>query len=324
MRARRGLTVARRLDDVWVKRGRRGARRLVRCGVLVAPFVELLNRMKPNALQFVMRTAALVMAFCLLAGSASVDAAAPDPGEIVEQAVRRAAKLAAAPAKAVHLYDKRTTIETIDSQGKVTKTKVKLFEVTLRGGVPDARLVGIEGRQLSSRQLREEDEKMRRRRRIFLGQDETSGSAKRGTFVPEDLTQRFAVSYIGVETIGGRATHVVSFAPRSPAPRAATLADKVANEMRGRLWIDVAEHEIARIDVDLRKKVKLWGGILGALDDFSYSLKRRRSGGGVWHNSEADIFLNARGLLKRLRFHVVEKSGNFRKAPGLADAPDGG
>ncbi len=271
--------------------------------------------MKPNALQIVMRTAALVMAFCLVAGSASVDAAAPDPGEIIEKAVQRASDLASAPSKTVHLYDKRTTVETVDSEGRVTGTKVKLFEVTLKGGVPDARLVAIEGRRLSRKQLREEDEKMRRHRRVFLGQNEKSGAAKRGTFIPEDLARRFDVSYLGVQLVGGRDAHALAFAPRFPAPRARTLADRVANQMHGRLWIDVAEHEIARIDVKLREKVKLWGGLLGALDDFSYSLKRRRSPEGVWHNDEADIFLDARGLLKRLRFHVVEKSSNFRKAP---------
>ncbi len=273
-----------------------------------------------------MRSIIPIMAYCLAAGMATAADATPDPdpGAIVGQAVRRAAKLAEAPPKAVHLYDKRTIIETIDSDGRVSKTKIKLFEVILRGGVPDARLVGIEGRRLSPRQLREEDEKMRRHRRIFLGQDEKSGSSKRGTFVPEDLARRFDLSYIGVEMVGGRAAHVISFAPRSPAPRATTMADKVANQMHGRLWIDVAEHEIARIDVDLQKKVKLWGGLLGALDDFSYSLKRRRSGEGVWFNGEADIFLDARGLLKRLRFHVIEESDNFRRAPELLGPADGG
>lgn len=271
----------------------------------------------PIGLKQLMGGGILIAVVCLLDGGVLAADADPDPAAIIARVVRRASNLADAPLKTVHLYDKRTTIETVNSKGEVTKTKVKLFEVTLTGGVPDARLVAIEGHRLSRKQALDEDETMRRRRRSFLGQDEKSGSAKRGTFVPDDLARRFEVSYVGVETVEGRAAHVLAFAPRSPAPRARTMAEKVANQMCGRLWIDVAEDEIARIDVQLRNRVTLWGGILGVLDDFSYELKRRRSPDGVWFNDEADIVLDARGLLKRLRFHVVEKSGNFRKAPEL-------
>ena len=282
----------------------------------------MLNRERTDVFQLGMRLGSLILMWlCAVPvfGVAAVEAA-PDPGEIIDRAVRRASALSAASPKAVHVYDKRTTIETLDSRGRVTKTKVKLFEVTLEGGVPDARLTRIEGRRLSERQLRKEDEAMRRRRRIFLGQDEKSGAAKRGTFVPKDMAQRFEVSYIGVERVNGRATHALAFAPKSPEPVAATLADRVANQMHGKLWIDVAENEIARIEVKLRRKVKLWGGILGRLDVFDYTLDRRRSPGGVWHNDEADILLDARGFWKRLRFHVVEKASRFREVRGTLGA----
>ncbi len=237
------------------------------------------------------------------------------PEAILERVVKRAATLASADDGATWLYDKRSTIEELDAQGAVTNRKVKLFEVTVKGGVPDARFTGIEGRNLSEWEIREEDAAIRRRRRLFLGGTENQGPATRGTFVPADLTRRFDVVRLRMESQAGRATHVLSFKPKSPPPAAASMADRVANHLSGTVWIDDEEAELVRVEVKLDERVKLWGGILGVVDEFTYSLKRTRGREGVWRNELADIQLDARGLTKRLRFHVVEQTSRFRKAP---------
>lgn len=250
----------------------------------------------------------------ILPGTPEIVAAdsVPDATELLQSAIQRARRMAEATNAPVYLYDKRTTIDTLDSKGRVTQQKVKLFEVTMTGGVPRERLIGLEGKRLSARALAQEAEKSDRWRRKF---EKPEGNSNRRSFVPADMAAKFDFRYLKVDRIRDRQTHVIAFTPKSPAPAAKGFGDRIVNQLAGRLWIDVADSQITRLDVKLGEKVNLWGGLLGALNKFGFQLDRRRSDEGVWYNHLCDISLDARGLLKRLRMNIKERSSNFRESP---------
>ncbi|MBG86338.1 MAG: hypothetical protein CMO80_05490 [Verrucomicrobiales bacterium] len=233
----------------------------------------------------------------------------PDATALFAKVVRRAQQNSTN--SPVYLFDKRTTIDTFDSKGKITKRKVKLFLVTVTGGVPSEKLVALEGKKLSEKELAKEEEKSKRWSRKFTRQNDNS--SKR-SFVPSDLAQRFELSYERAEKRDDRKIHVLSFQTRTDAPKPKTFSDRILKELSGRLWIDDTDSEISRVEVKLGKKVTLWGGVLGVLNKFEMSLLRRRSANGVWFNKAATINLDARGLFKRLRMNIDEQSSNFRKA----------
>ncbi len=236
----------------------------------------------------------------------------PDAAKLFRRAIERAQNLADDAAAPVYLFDKRTTIATLDSKGKVTQRKIKLFEVTMTGGVPEERLVALEGKKLSAKEIAREQEKSSRWRRKFEQADDQS---KRRSFVPADMVAKFEFGYLRAEDVNDRPNHVISFKPRSPAVEASSFGDRIVNQLSGTMWFDAADSEITRVEVRLGEKVNLWAGLLGALYKFEFKLDRRRSSEGVWYNQDADISLDARGLLKRLRMHIVERSSNFRRAP---------
>lgn len=236
----------------------------------------------------------------------------PNPVDVLNRAIERARKQADDTAGQVYLFDKRTTIDTLDSKGKVTKKKVKLFAVTMTGGVPVERLIALEGKKLSKTEIAKEEEKSSRWRQKFA---EGDGKSKRQSFIPADMAGKYDLAFVRVENIGNRHTWVLSFAPKTPALAAKTFADRIVNRLSGLIWIDSQDSEIARISVKLDKKLNLWAGLLGALYSFDFKLDRKRSSAGIWYNDFADIRFDARGLLKRLRMKVVEQSSNFRPAP---------
>lgn len=233
----------------------------------------------------------------------------PDAASLFTKVVQRAGKNASN--SSVYLFDKRTTIDTFNSKGKITKQKIKLFLVTMTGGIPQEKLVGMEGEQLSAGELAKEEEKSKSWSRRFVKKNDKS--TKR-TFVPSDLTARFALSYLRQEQFQGRTTHVLAFEPKASAPKPKSFGDRIIKQLSGVLWIDDNESEIAQMEVKLGSKVSFWGGVLGALNRFEMKLNRVRSPEGVWYNQVADINLDARGLLKRLRMRIYEQSSNFRMA----------
>jgi hypothetical protein len=175
--------------------------------------------------------------------------------------------------------------------------------------VPAEKLVALNGRTLSESELRREEEKAARWRRQI---ERSNDGQKRRSFVPADLADRFDLRFERTELLEGRQNHVLSFHPKASSGKGDSFADRVAGRLRGTVWIDATDSEIARLEIELVGKVTLWGGLLMSLDEFKYSLERGRSSGGVWFNQASDIRLNMRGLFKRLRMHIEEKSGNFR------------
>jgi len=233
----------------------------------------------------------------------------PDASSLLTKAIQRASTIATN--SAVYLYDKRTTIDSLDSEGETTKRKVKLFLVTVTDGVPNEKLIAVEGKKLSAKELKQEEEKTKRWGRRL--EKRNKGDSKR-TFVPADLLKKFDVSYVDQQTINGRTTHILVFKPKPSAPKPKTFTDRVLNQMTGRVWIDSVESAVSRLEVSLGKRVTVWGGVLGALNRFELTLVRQRTTEGIWFNQLAEINLDARGLLKRFRMNIKERSSNFRRA----------
>lgn len=250
--------------------------------------------------------------FCALELGAKDDGSR-DARELLQAAINRARVLADATNAPIYRYDKRTTIQSLNSKGEVTKTKVKLFDVTMTGGIPRERLVGVEGRKLSKRGLAAEEKKSNRWRK---GMDRKK---KGRSFVPGDLLDKFDFSLVRTESVRGRTTHLISFQPTQPPAAAKNFRDRIIHAMSGRIWIDSSEPEIVSLDVKLGRKVKLWAGLLAVLDQFEIRLDRKRSDLGVWYNDFADIKLNARSFLTRMRLRIREQSSNF----GLKEIPAG-
>jgi hypothetical protein len=92
------------------------------------------------------------------------------------------------------------------------------------------------------------------------------------------------------------------------------MADRVVNKISGALWVDESEAEIVRLDLKMNEPVKFWGGILGQLDRFEWTLLRQRSRLGVWFNERSDGMVQIRKLFTSTRFKISEESFNFRRS----------
>jgi hypothetical protein len=79
------------------------------------------------------------------------------------------------------------------------------------------------------------------------------------------------------------------------------------------LWIDEEEAEIALIELHMSEPVKFWGGIIGQLDRFDFTMQRRRSDLGVWFNHLTDGVIHFRKLFSTTRFRIAEGAFDLGK-----------
>ena len=205
-------------------------------------------------------------------------------------------------------------MQRLDAVGTPLKSEEKLYQVTLIGGFPFKRLVKIQGRELSSEELRKEDAKEERFRQRFVSADPKKAVARKEGMVTTELLDRYQLAVEDRVVLSNRATLVLTFKPKAGNLPSKTIEDKLLNRMRGRLWIDEGDADTARLEVSLAEPISLgWFGLLGSLTQCDMTLERQRMPDGVWINTRQALLIQCRKLTATMRFRTSEECSGFEK-----------
>ena len=238
--------------------------------------------------------------------------------EIISRAVERT-KSAELQGKNKHYtYSRVSIVEDIDDQGKVEERKEKSYLMIPIAGVFYQRLVQTNGKPLSEKDRKQEEEKERKFRQRLTQSQPAKVSDKQRIILGRELVNRFQFKIEGRETVEGRPTYVLSFAAK-PGAEEKKVDDRVMNRLAGKLWIDTQEFEMARIDFHLTEKVSIgWGGILASVQKFAFTLTRTRVAEGVWFNRLFSGDIEGRKMLGALRLKIQDQASDFKEVPAEA------
>ena len=238
----------------------------------------------------------------------------PEPSEVTQRMIERSQKVAQVDQGPQYTYQKRSLLQRLDAVGTPLKSEEKLYQVTLIGGFPFRRLVRIQGRELSSEELRIEDEKEAKFRQRFMSDDPKKLVARKEGVVTPELLDRYQFVVEKRVVLSNRATLVLTFKPKEGNLPSSAIEDKVLNRMRGRLWIDEADAEIAKLEVSLAEPIFLgWFGLLGSLTQCDMTLERQRMPDGAWIDTKQTWLIQYRKLTATMRFRTTEISSGFKK-----------
>lgn len=233
----------------------------------------------------------------------------PDAPVLLKRVQARMEQIAAESGTNHFQYMRTNVIEELDSDGKLKKRSEKTYEVALVRGLPRARLIAIDGRTLPEGEQRWRNSEEQKLQRTFTP-EKSSEAQKPKAWLTDDLLERFNFVVAARTNDHGRNVYIMTFRPR-PGAATRSMVDRIVNNLAGQLWIDAEEAEIARIDLGMSQPVKFWGGFLGQLDRFNWTLQRTRSDSGVWFNQLSTGLFQIRKLLATSRFRVSEESFNF-------------
>src|SRR6185369_4027562 len=107
--------------------------------------------------------------------------------------------------------------EELDSDGKVTARKQKVYRVWFRDGTTHARLVEVNGQPPAAADLKKQAENEMNLRQM-LGGDKSASKDTRGNFICPELVARFDFQLIGESVVNNRRAYEVTFRPRQPRP----------------------------------------------------------------------------------------------------------
>jgi hypothetical protein len=254
----------------------------------------------------------LTLAFATLALRAQP---LPAAEEILKRVEARLDLVSAATTNIYH-YTRTNLLEELDGDGKTKKRVEKTYRVLLKNGLPDAWVVAVNGKALSESEQRRQTSSEQRLQKAFT-QEKHVDPSKPKPWLNDDVTDRFNFTVTGRTNVSSRTLVMLTFAPRTDAS-ARTILDKVINKISGNLWVDEEEAEIALLGIRLDESTKFWGGIVGQLDRFDFTMRRERSDFGVWFNQTTKGFFQFRKLWTTSRFRFVEEA--YGLAPGEASS----
>ena len=233
--------------------------------------------------------------------------------EIINRAVERSKSADLQGKGRRYTYSRISLVEDVNDQGKVEERKEKTYLMVPVSGTFYQRLMQADGKPLSEKERKQEEEKERKFRERLAQNQPAKTDDRQRIILGRELVSRFQFTLVGRETLAGRPAYVLSFAAKRGAVEK-KVDDRVMNRLAGQLWIDEEEFEMAKIEFHLTEKVSIgWGGVLASLQKFAFTLTRIRLAEGVWFNQLFSGDIEGRKLLGSTHLKIQDRASDFKE-----------
>jgi hypothetical protein len=222
-----------------------------------------------------------------------------------------------------YTYTEKETSDTLDSNGKVKKSEVNVYQVfnaeedwksyrrqIVKDGVP----VAEKELEKKDREEKERVDKESRKREKKSDEERQKDKAKADREEQEILDDVFAeydLQLVRRDNLNGISTILVTFKPKSDF-KPKTREGKILQHIGGRAWIAEDDHELARLEAEILDPISIGAGILAKVNKGSTVVfERRKVNGEIWLPMKEAATVNARVLLL--------KGFNLREASEYSD-----
>jgi hypothetical protein len=138
----------------------------------------------------------------------------------------------------------------------------------------------------------------------------------------DDLISRFDFTLVRRELISGRPVLVIDFTPVKKKVPEKSIKEKFLNKAAGRVWVDEVDSVPVKADLHLSAPVSVLGGLVGAVQKFTFSFNRQRTPEGIWFTLDSDWHLEGREVFFRRIIDYHEETTNvLRVLPPVSPAP---
>ena len=209
----------------------------------------------------------------------------------------------------------RLGVKRFDGQGNISEEDKGDYEVTPIDGVPFERRLTVGNRPLSDEeQLWEKERQTNFREELQRVRTEANDNEEDEEAIRfnQELAERYVFTLQQEEIYRNRPTYRVSFRPRSDELPVRRRIDYALNKARGTIWIDRETYEAARVEFELIDTVRLWWGVLGAINHARGSIDRRPVLDDIWVQVQFETYTDSRAVFKRTRRSEFRQWQNFQ------------
>jgi hypothetical protein len=221
-----------------------------------------------------------------------------------------------------YTYIERNEEHMLDGKGKVKSTEVKTYEVMELYGEQVQRLIEKDDKSLDKKDAAKEEEKIQKI--IDKRKNESEGDRKKREEKEEkdreedrkfvlEVADAYNFRLVGTEPVGGREAWVIQGEPR-PEFVPQLKESKYLSKFRGRVWIDKADLQLAKMDVECLDTIS-WGLFLARFHKGSrFMLEQTRVNDEVWLPLHVTAKIDARlALLKNFDVNLEQTYRDYKK-----------
>lgn len=212
-----------------------------------------------------------------------------------------------------YTYSSQQTVQDIDANGKVTKTESSESEAYFVNGHPIERTVKKNGKLLDAHEEQKETERI------------TKVVQKAEKTPPDQPLEGVSISVSRIldimdvsaprrENFRGRSTIVFDFVGRKDA-KTHGIAEEASKKLKGTIWIDEADRQVAHLDVTFYDNFHVGGGLVANVQKGStFRFDQAPVDGGLWLPTGGEGTVLARILLlKNMRQHFTERNYDYKR-----------
>ena len=222
-----------------------------------------------------------------------------------------------------YVYEVTRQKFSLGHNSEVLEAESHTFEVTPLEDGDYRRLVKKDGKPLSEKEARKEQEKLDNNIRKYshLSKSEREKLAKKKNErrrkeeqLWDEGLRAFDLALSGEDILEGRKTLIFIVTPRADyVPTDSDL--KILKIIKGKIWVDESEAQIHRADIEFIEDFKLGAGFLANVNRGS-TLKvwQRKVNDEAWFPSHSEVIANGRVLVfKGFNLKFVSDFANYRK-----------
>jgi hypothetical protein len=210
-----------------------------------------------------------LLAACILCGAAftvaqtaPLNAPLPNPNELLQRALANEKKLAAEQER----YECRvaTDVTETDKNGRVKKNTTEVDEQFFVNGIPIARTLSKNGKDLSPDQAAKENERVMKQTVKYSNQSTAQKQTDKQNQQIEDFLQAMMLTHGHREIVDGRSILLYDIVP-NPRFHARNLNQHFATVMQGTVSIDEKSGVMIDLNIKSVADLKVGGGLLANL-----------------------------------------------------------
>lgn len=201
-----------------------------------------------------------------------------------------------------YTFTDKTTVYVLDNNGKVRSQRTDTYYVTPTAYEFFSLHVSHDGKTVSQKNLDEQQKKTEKQMKDNerkAQRNESIHPKSQMTF--SNIIAQSTFTPLRWERRDGLRTVVYSLAPKSPSRPRGNLTERIAQDLKGKMWISPEEKEMSL-------------GLLGNVKGFQGFTEQHKFHGEIWMPTHQEYVAQGRELFKGFRMREVSEFSDYLKA----------
>jgi hypothetical protein len=214
-----------------------------------------------------------------------------------------------------YTFTDTTTQYMLDKNGKARTQHTDTYYVTPTAWEFFDLHIAHDGKPLPESDLRKQEKDVERK----IQEDEKKAQKPdvihpKSSILFTDIILRSRFTPLRWDDAQGKHMLVYGFEPKATGKRGGELNDRIAGDMKGKMWISPEDAAIVRVEFTSVSALSLGMGFLGNIKGFDGFVEQRQMRGNVWLPSHQEFVAQGRQLIKGFRIRQVSDFTDYLRA----------